>query len=222
MHSDDVSPWLIRGVYLFGIALILHAVIDLSTTVWPLRITEMTWRYGFLGLGAGYLQTPMLGLLLIAATALWNDDRGIARVVSLIFMAGSLVLIAAAGLFMLDVLQVRQLRPAEAATGILYGGLFQALKYVLAALIIAVLGHGIRGSLRTAALDVRSIPERDPLIGEMAKAAGVVERGVVRRVHGEGGDDEPKGEDDEPEGGDDEDENGDEELEDEKDSKDRS
>ena len=213
MHSDDVSPWLIRGVYLFGIALILHAVIDLSTTVWPFRITEMTWRYGFLGLGAGYLQTPTLGLLLIAATALWNDDRGIARVVSLIFMAGSLVLIVAAGLFMLDVLQVRQLRPSEAATGVLYGGLFQGLKYVLAALIIAALGHGIRDSLRTAALSVRAIPQRGPLIGEMAKAAGVVERGVVRRVHDEGGDDELEGGDDEPEGGDDEPEGGDDEPE---------
>lgn len=224
MHSDDVSPWLIRGVYLFGIALILHAVIDLSTTVWPFRVTEMTWRYGFLGLGAGYLQTPTLGLLLIAATALWNDDRGIARVVSLIFMAGSLVLIVAAGLFMLDVLQVRQLRPSEAATGVLYGGLFQALKYVLAALIIAVLGHGIRASLRTAALSVRSIPQRGPLIGEMAKVAGVAERGVVRRVHDEAGDDEPEGGDSEPEGGEDEDEdeNGDGEPKDERDSKARS
>ena len=41
---------------------------------------------------------------------------------------------------MLDVVQVRQLRGAEAQTGVLYGGLLQAVKYVLASIILAAIG----------------------------------------------------------------------------------
>jgi len=165
MQSDDVSPWLIRGVYLFGFALVLHAVIDLSTTVWPLRVTEITWRYGFLGLGAGYLQTPTLGLLLIAATALWTGNLTLARMIGTLFLVVSAGLIAAVGLFMLDVVQVRQLRPAEAQAAVLYGGLLQAVKYVLASVIVAAMGFGLRDSASTAERGVPIPPERGPLIG---------------------------------------------------------
>lgn len=171
MRSDDVSPWLVRGVYLFGIALVLHAVIDLSTTVWPLRVTEITWRYGFLGLGAGYLQTPTLGLLLIAATALWTGNLAVARTIGTLLMVVSVGLVVAVGIFMLDVVQIRQLRPAEAQAAVLYGGLFQAVKYVLASAILVAMGHGLRDSAETAARGVPIPPERGPLIGATAETA---------------------------------------------------
>ena len=178
MRSDDVSPWLIRGVYLFGFALVLHAVIDLSTTVWPLRVTEITWRYGFLGLAAGYLQTPTLGLLLIAATALWTGNLALARTIGTLLMVVSVGLIAAVGIFMLDVVQIRQLRPAEAQAAVLYGGLFQAVKYVLASALLAAMGYGLRDSAQTAARGVPIPPERGPLIG--AKAEKPVARTPVK------------------------------------------
>ncbi len=168
MNSDDVSPWLIQGIYLFGFALILHAVIDLSTTVWPLRVTEMSWRYGFLGLGAGYLQTPTLGLLLIAGTALWQGDLGLARGVGAALTVSALVLMLAVALFMLDVVQVRQLAAAEAQAGVLYGGLWQAVKYVLASIILAAMGRGLIQSVKTARSEVPLAPVRGPLIGSAA------------------------------------------------------
>ena len=168
MNSDDVSPWLIRGIYLFGFALILHAVIDLSTTVWPLRVTEMSWRYGFLGLGAGYLQTPTLGLLLIAGTALWQGDLGLARGGGAALTVSALVLMLAVALFMLDVVQVRQLAAAEAQAGVLYGGLWQAVKYVLASIILAAMGRGLIQSVKTARSEVPLAPVRGPLIGSAA------------------------------------------------------
>jgi len=176
MNSDDVSPWLIRGIYLFGIALILHAVIDLSTTVWPLRIEEMTWRYGFLGLGAGYLQTPTLGLLLIAVTALWHGDLGLARGVGTVLMVSAVVLMLAFAIFMLDVVQIRQLRGAEAQTAVLYGGLLQAVKYVLASIILAAIGRGLIQTVKTARSEVPLAPVRGPLIGSAAAPSVLAER----------------------------------------------
>ena len=176
MNSDDVSPWLIRGIYLFGIALILHAAIDLSMTVWAFRVTEIVWRYGFLGLGAGYLQTPTLGLLLIAATALWQGDLGLARGVGRALMVSSVVLLLAVALFMLDVVQVRQLQVAEAQTGVLYGGLLQAVKYVLASIILAATGLGLIQSVKTARSQVSLAPARVPLIGSAAAPSMEKER----------------------------------------------
>lgn len=150
MHSDDVSPWLIRGIYLFGLALVLHAVIDLSTTVWPLRPSEITWRYGLLGLAAGYLQTPMLGLLLVAGTAMWTENHTLLRVVGLVMLGLGAILLPTAALFMLDVVQIRGLRADEMQDAVLYGGAFQTVKYLLAAVIFVLLGHGALKTAQTA------------------------------------------------------------------------
>ena len=147
MSVDDVSPWLLRGVYLFGFALMLTAAIDLFTTVWPMRPSDIGWRYGFLGLGAGYLQTPTLGLALIAGVAIWDDNVAILRVVGVICIATALLLLAVMGLFALDVLQMRQLRPEEAQASVLAGGIFQEVKYLVAFFVLAFMGHG---SLKTA------------------------------------------------------------------------
>ena len=134
------------------------------------------WRYGFLGLGAGYLQTPTLGLLLIAATALWQGDLGLARGVGRALMVSAVVLLLAVALFMLDVVQVRQLQVAEAQTGVLYGGLLQAVKYVLASIILAATGLGLIQSVKTARSQVSLAPARAPLIGSAAAPSMEKER----------------------------------------------
>lgn len=147
MTDRDVSPWFIRGVYLFGFAFILTAAIDLSTTIWPLRPTQLNWRYGFLGLAGGYLQTPTLGLLLIAGAAIWDRSTGMLRLAGYASLLMALVLLGAMGIFGLDLIQVRQLRPEEAQSSVLYGGIFQEIKYFVAMLVLLLIG---KGSLKTA------------------------------------------------------------------------
>ena len=164
MRFDDVSPWIPRGLYLFGLALIITAAIDLGTTVWPLRITDMTWRYGFLGLAAGYLQTPMLGLVMIAATAMWQNESRVLQVVGLVCSALAVALLGAIVLFGLDVLAMRQIRTEDAQAGVLVGGAFQEVKYVMATLVFGFLGHGAR---KTA----KALPSAAP------RAPGIVSKG---------------------------------------------
>jgi len=147
MKPQDISYWFTRGIYLFGLALILTAAIDLFTTVWPLRPTDIAWRYGFLGLTAGYLQTPTLGLLIIALTAAWQRQPIVLRIAGLASLGGALVLLPAMGMFALDVLQIRELRAAEGQATVLAGGIFQEVKYLIAFLVLAFLGYG---SVKTA------------------------------------------------------------------------
>lgn len=153
MSQSEVSPWVFRGLYLFAFVLVASPLADLASTVWPMRPTDLTWRYGFLGLGAGYLHTPLLGVTLAMMVAWWTENPGIARGVGFVMLASSVVLLTAMGMFMLDVLQMRGLREPEVRQAVLVGGLLQELKYGTAVLVLAALGFG---SVRTAAQLARS------------------------------------------------------------------
>lgn len=168
MTRNDLSPWLIRGAYLFGFALMLTAAIDLLTTVWPMRPGEITWRYGFLGLSAGYLQTPTLGLMLIMGAAILDSNPMLLRVAAGVCLLTAVVLLGAMGIFGLDVIQVRGIRPEEARRGVLVGGMFQEVKYFVATFVFAMLGYG---GLHTAR-DLAAEEARRPREPGIVSAAG--------------------------------------------------
>jgi hypothetical protein len=147
-----------RGLYHFALTRMLSPVCDLLSTVWPLRPTEMAWRYGMLGLTAGYLQTPILGLVLGMAVAYWDGEPGILRFGSILSLAGTVVLLIAMATFALDVVGMRAVRPDEARAGILVGGVLQQFKYLGAALVLACLGVG---GLVSAKLMLRVAPPRE-------------------------------------------------------------
>jgi hypothetical protein len=174
MAHDDVSPWLARGLYLFGIAFMLTAAIDLFTTVWPLRPTQIAWRYGFLGLSGGYLQTPALGFALIIVTAIWQERPGILRVAGVACLLTALILIGVMGIFALDVLQVRQLRAEEMQSTVLAGGIFQEVKFFVAAFIFAFFGYGAMKTAKAMASDASLNVRRSPTIVSAPSRAGSV------------------------------------------------
>ncbi|MEM7417028.1 MAG: hypothetical protein AAF389_16095 [Gemmatimonadota bacterium] len=151
MRASDVSPWFLWGVYLFGFALILTAAIDLTTTVWPMRPDQAAWRYGFLGLAAGYMQTPTLGLILIVVAAHLDERPRIVASVGMVCLATCVILVGCMGVFALDVLQVRAMRAGEAQGGMLTGAVFQELKYAVSAGVFGLLGLGARRSAKTLA-----------------------------------------------------------------------
>jgi len=136
-------------MYVFGLAFMVTAGIDLFTTVWPIRPTDMAWRYGFLGLSAGYLQTPTLGLLLILFTALWQGNALLVKIVGVVCAVGALLLLPAMGLFALDVLAMRDVRAAEMQSAVMAGGVFQEVKYVLSTVVLACMGLGALSSAKS-------------------------------------------------------------------------
>jgi hypothetical protein len=172
MQTDDLSPWLIRGVYLFGCALILTAAIDLLSTAWPLRPGEMTWRYGFFGLSAGYLQTPTLGLMLIMGASIVERRPLVLRITAGIFLATAVILIGVMGIFALDVVQVRGLRPEEAQGTVLVGGVLQEVKYVVATCVFALLGYGALRTGRVLAEQEARRPREPGIVAAAGKDDG--------------------------------------------------
>src|SRR5688572_1491582 len=85
------SPWVVWGLYLFAAVLVASPLIDLFSTAWPPRIADLSWRYGFLGLAAGYLHTPMLGVVLAMAVAYWQEHTGTLRALGIVSALVALV-----------------------------------------------------------------------------------------------------------------------------------
>lgn len=147
MNRSHVSPWVVRGLYLFALVLVLSPMADLVSTAWPPRPTDLGWRYGFLGLLGGYLHTPILGLVLAMLVAHWQDDAAVLRGLGVAMTIGAVAIMLALAMFALDVLQMRALRAADQRSAVLVGGVLQGLKYGTACLVLVALGYG---ALRSA------------------------------------------------------------------------
>jgi hypothetical protein len=88
-----------------------------AVTVFPPKFDAVGWRFGALGLLSSSLLTPSLGLILAAAIAALLDHHRVLRALSVI---GGLVAVAVAvmaGVFVLDVIQLRPTVNPQAATG---------------------------------------------------------------------------------------------------------
>lgn len=142
MNRTAVSPWVTWGLYIFAITLIVSPLTDLTTTVWPFRFGDMGWRYGLLGLTAGYLHTPLLGLVLGMAVAYWQGHTGALRIGGILSLVGVAVLLLAMPMFAMDVLGMRAVRPEDTRAGILVGGVLQEVKYAGACVVLVCLGFG--------------------------------------------------------------------------------
>lgn len=143
-----VSRSVALGAYVLAIALVLGPLVDLITTVLPVRLGDVTWRYGFVGLGAGYLHTPLLGVGLAMGVAIWQEDTRTLRTLGVLATIAAGVLIPVMGSWVLDVMEVRQLREPEARSGVLVGGVIQGAKYLAACVALALAGVGASRTAR--------------------------------------------------------------------------
>jgi hypothetical protein len=140
----------VGGLYLLAALLVVIGVADVLSTVWPLRIGDVVWRYGAAGLLAGYLTGPLLGVALAMTLATWLQHRRVLIALSGMEIVVAVLLVAVMGLFALDVTQVRAMRPEVSQRAVLVGGLLQEIKYVLAILALLAMGlGGLRLSKRT-------------------------------------------------------------------------
>jgi hypothetical protein len=136
------------GLYVFAAVLVTSPLIDLVSTAWPPRATDLAWRYGFFGLGAGYVHTPMIGAILAMAVAYFEDHRGTLRALGVASLVIAVALLPVLALWPMDVLQMRDLRAPEVQRGVLIGGVIQEIKYLGAFVVLGLVGLG---SLQLAA-----------------------------------------------------------------------
>jgi hypothetical protein len=148
-HSHtQVARLVALGAYVFGLTLILGPVINLITTVLPVRVGDVTWRYGSLGMAAGYLNTPLLGLGLAIAVAIWQEDLAVLRALGIVATVAAVLLLPVMAMWTLDVLQMRELSEPEVRAGVLIGGVIQGAKYFGACAVLGLVGLGISRTVK--------------------------------------------------------------------------
>jgi hypothetical protein len=146
----------------FALTLVLGPVVDLVTTVLPARFGDVSWRYGFLGLGAGYLHTPILGVGLAMAVAAWQEDVAVLRGLGLLATVVAVLLVPLMGVWALDVLQMRELREPDVRTSVLLGGVIQGAKYLGACVALGLVGPGVSRAAKGMKSQRRSMGTGSP------------------------------------------------------------
>ena len=102
-------------------------------------------------MAAGYMQTPTLGLLLIAGAAFVDDRPAVIEAVGAVCLATSAILVGVMAIFAYDVLQMRALRDPEAQSAVLTSAAFQEVKFGVAIVVFALLGLGARRTAKALA-----------------------------------------------------------------------
>jgi hypothetical protein len=132
------------AAYCTGVVLILLPTVDYLNNASPFRPTAADWRFDVLGMISTHLLYPLLGFLLVSATAAAFPHPRVSRILGLLIWVGAIVLLMAAGGFVLDSLQVRNAAPAGARWVSQTGFVIAAAKILAGAVTLMVLGVGNR------------------------------------------------------------------------------
>lgn len=98
--------WLRAALLLFAVALVGNALADLATAVLPAQLDDPRWRFGAFGLVTGQVVPLLTALLVVMAIGVWMDARGAIRSLAVLSAAVLLLLMAGAGMFALDTIQL--------------------------------------------------------------------------------------------------------------------
>jgi hypothetical protein len=144
MRSEAPFPssWSVAGLYVFGVLLFFWPFADLVSNALPIQLGNLHWRYGFGGLLAAYLNTPILGLVLLMALAYWLGHARTLRFLSVFELLMAVGLLVVIVVFALDMVQVRASRPEAARGAVLAGGAIAIAKHFTAALVLFLVGIG--------------------------------------------------------------------------------
>jgi len=109
---------------------------DLASNVWPPRLGQVEWRFGTLGLMAGFLLTPVLGVFMIAASAALLDHRVVQRILAILNIVAAITMIGLMVIFALDWLQFRATIPPDGQGTMDVGSGKALVKDALVALVL--------------------------------------------------------------------------------------
>lgn len=152
------------AVYAVAALLIVVPLVDFVTSSYPFIVGDPRWRFATVGLFAGFLMTPLLGVVLAMLTAAALQQAGVLRAFAWACLLAALLLVALSGSLVLDVLQVRAGAPADAAQAVLLSGIRGVVKHLTAAVAFVMLFLGGRQAADAVPL-ARGKERLDPIVG---------------------------------------------------------
>jgi hypothetical protein len=146
----DPEEALAGPLYLVAALLVVIPLADFLLSVPPSEFSNVQWRFAAVGLLAGFMLTPVLGLAMALVVAAVLEHYRVQRWLVAVSLLMATVLIALSLGFVLDMLQVRASVPDEGRAAFTNAWTRAILKHALAATAFAYLGLRAR----------RMIPER--------------------------------------------------------------
>jgi hypothetical protein len=126
--------------YAVGFLLIVVSVFDFATTILPAAPSDVSWRYGAVGLLSGFTLTPLLGGWIVAFTAASAGHRGVGVAMAALHLVVAVVIVLAVIGFGLDALQVRRATAEEQRALTELSSLKAVVKLLPSAAVAAWLG----------------------------------------------------------------------------------
>ena len=164
----------IAAAYFILFTLVLWPVTDFLSTVLPLQIGRVEWRYGSLGIMAVYVTTPIMGIGLAMVLAFFLRHRRVLQVLSLVCFAGAVFLILSILALGLAMTQFWGLATPEGVPSLRVGGLLAVAKHFSAFIAVSLLAVGSWQASRRMSeqLPVKEAGTRAPWLGAKGEKAG--------------------------------------------------
>lgn len=133
---------LIWVIYAVALLFVVVPLTDVLMNALPMRIGDVTWRFGAAGLLSNVLMLPIFGVLMAVTAAVLVGHRLLARTLAVLAFLGAVLGGLAIAMFFLDAIETRgAVRPE--AVDIFYVAAGAALgKYVLGTITAVLLGVG--------------------------------------------------------------------------------
>ena len=128
------------AIYAVGLMILLVALGDFMSNVWPWRLGAVDWRYGSLGILSTFLVTPTVGMLIITLNAVNLGHRALVRALGLIVIVGAAALTVVLVAFLLDSLEVRRAVAEDSKWFTTVSFVIAAGKHLVAIVTLSLLG----------------------------------------------------------------------------------
>jgi hypothetical protein len=172
MNRTDLRAFL-PGLYAVAGLLVIAPLADMVGAAWPLRPSDVAWRFGAIGLGMGVVLVQVLGLALAMGVAAALGHRGMLRLLSVVSTLLGGALIAGVTRFLLDYGELRDAMAATTRTGFDASTLRALIIAVLCAPVLIALGG--RAWAAAKGEPEQSIrPEQMPVSEPLSRRRGVI------------------------------------------------
>jgi hypothetical protein len=153
---------LIAAAYLVAVILILLPLIEVTLSVWPLRMNQTAWRFGTFGLISQAATTPLVGGVLLFATAFALGHRKTLLFSGVLAAVVALALLVSIPLFALDAVQMRAQVRAQTMRAFDLSSLLAIIKLSGLFALSLLLAIGAVKATRTTRIQTQ--PRQEPLI----------------------------------------------------------
>lgn len=114
MSTSENADALVAPAYLVAFLLVATPAMDFVTSIVPLRLGDIEWRFASLGLLSGFVLTPLLGIILAMWVAAYAGQPTVQRVIAVVNLVAGAVFALLLVFFLLDILQLRSVVQPEA------------------------------------------------------------------------------------------------------------